>query len=100
MTSDDSKVRKRGAMVRVRAVEEILRRWDPIGVEAGKLAPLDEYDSYAPQIVSLVAQRCSVDELSAHLHTVRTEVIGVGARPDRDVEVAADILTALREKEV
>ena len=59
MTSDDSKVRKRGAMVRVRAVEEILRRWDPIGVEAGKLAPLDEYDRYAPHIVSLVARMLS-----------------------------------------
>ena len=34
-------------------VEGILRRWDPIGVRPGELAPIDEYDSYAPHIVSI-----------------------------------------------
>ncbi len=40
--------RKQDAMARVREVQAILRRWDPIGVEPGKEAPADEYDTYAP----------------------------------------------------
>jgi hypothetical protein len=51
-TGDDAKARKRDAMQRVSVVQEISRRWDPIG---GWLVPADEYDSYAPQIVFMVA---------------------------------------------
>jgi hypothetical protein len=35
-------------MADIRAVEAMLRRWDPIGVERGSMAPADEYDGYAP----------------------------------------------------
>ena len=58
MSSDDNKARKKEAMTRVRAVQAILRRWDPMDLAPGEFAPADEYDSYAPHIVSLVAQGC------------------------------------------
>lgn len=60
------------------------------------MAPLDEYDSYAPHIVSLVDQHCSTKELSAHLLLVQTEWIGVEANLARDEEIAKEIITALR----
>ncbi len=100
MVSNDNKARKREAMGSVHVVEEILRRWDPIGVEPGEMAPLDEYDSYAPHIVSLVVAQCSPEELSAHLHTIRTEVMEEEACQDRDAEIADEIIAALREQAV
>ena len=50
----NSETRKRQATEQIRAVEAVLRRWDPIGVEPGISGPADEYDSYAPHIVSMV----------------------------------------------
>jgi hypothetical protein len=84
-------------MNRVSLVQEILRRWDPIGIAPGKFGPADEYDSYAPHIVSMVAQRCSLDELRLHLEVIRVETIGVEPNPDRDREIAGEILEAIRD---
>ena len=100
MTGHDKATRKRDAMQRVSTVEEILRRWDPIGVDPGNLAPADEYDSYAPHIVSMVAQGCSIEELFRHLGVIRVETIGVESDPSRDREIASEILEALQEKAV
>jgi hypothetical protein len=52
MNDDDKAARRRDALRRISVVEEILRRWNPIG----QLVPADEYDGYAPHIVSMVAQ--------------------------------------------
>jgi len=83
-------------MNHVVTVQEILRRWDPIGVQPGELAPADEYDSYAPHIVSMVAQDCSSEQLRAHLETFRTDTISVGAHRQRDWEIAVEIIEAIR----
>jgi len=100
MTEQEERARKRDAMKRVSRVEEILRRWDPIGVEPGNLAPTDEYDAYAPHIVSMVAQGCSIKELCEHLGVLRVETIGVESNESGDREIAGEILNALREREV
>ncbi len=71
VTDDDKAVRKHDAMRRIALVQEILRGWDPISVDPGNFAPADEYDGYAPHIVSMVAQGCSIDELCRHLEVVR-----------------------------
>lgn len=84
--------------MQVRVVEEILRRWDPIGVLSVEGGPPDEYDSYAPHIVTLVNQQCSVEELAQHLETVRTKTIGLPRDPTRDTEVAIELITTLRGK--
>ena len=84
------------AMVRVARVQSILRRWDPIGVRPGEIAPEDEYDSYAPHIVSLVERGSSVEQLAGYLAKLRTETIGVEAHPERDAEIAREIVETLR----
>lgn len=91
---------RRVAVRRVAAVQEILRRWDPIGVHPGEVAPDDEYDSYAPHIVSMVAQGCSIEQLCEHLRGFRVNTIGVYSNASRDREIATEIVEALRDKSV
>ena len=98
MSRSDKKSIRRGAVARIRAVEEILRRWDPIGVEPGLIAPADEYDTYAPYIVSMVDGGCSVETLAAHLEHLTVSVIGVHAEYDVSFEFAEEIVTALRHR--
>ena len=86
---------KREALRRVAAVQETLRRWDPIGIRPGDLAPSDEYDSYASHIVSMVAQGCSFEQLCTHLGSIRLDAIGVEPNPGRDREIAGEILKNL-----
>lgn len=100
MDDDVKKKRKRAAMGRVAKVQEILRRWDPIGVQPGELAPADEYDSYAPHIVTMVAQGCSREQLGAHLETIRIEAIGVEAHRLKDWEIAGEIIETIRGRAV
>ena len=92
--------RKKSAMKQVAAVESILRRWDPIGVFPELGGPADEYDSYAPHIVSMVARGCSLQELVSHLHQVRTITMGVEEDPVRDMEVASEILRSVGKRAV
>jgi len=100
VTPSDRKKRKRQALTQVHAVQEILRRWDPIGVCPGEFAPADEYDSYAPHIVSMVIGGCSIAQLSQHLEYLRTHTIGVEANRKRDLRIAIDIVHALRPQAV
>jgi hypothetical protein len=74
MESLNRKASKDAAMQQIRTVEEILRRWDPIGVEPGIFAPPDEYDRYAPHIVSMVQNGCTIGELAAHLDHLSAEL--------------------------
>jgi len=82
----------------VRDVEVILRSWDPIGVEPGSIAPADEYDDYAPHIVSLVLQGCSLEELCEHLEALRVDTIGVKRDPDKDRIIGQKILDTIRRE--
>ena len=96
MTSQQRKNQKKQIMAKIRAVAEILRRWDPIGICPGDFAPADEYDDYAPQIVTLVAQGISIEQLARHLETVRTQTIGVEANRSHDETIAKEIIRTLR----
>jgi hypothetical protein len=98
ITSSDRKKRKSQALEQIHAVEAILRRWDPIGVRPGEFAPADEYDSYAPHIVTMVIGGCTITQLSQHLGQLRTHIIGVEANRKRDLRIAIDIVQALRAK--
>jgi hypothetical protein len=97
-TSSDRKRRKCKALAHIHTVEAILRRWDPIEVRPGEFAPADEYDSYAPHIVSMVIGGCSIGQLSQHLEHLRTRTMGVEANRKRDLRIAIDIVRALRTK--
>ena len=81
---------------KLRAVEGILRRWDPVGVKPGQFAPEDEYNGYAPQIVSLVENGCSSAVLAAHLEHLSVHKIGVGSNVRASTKFAAEIMRTLR----
>jgi hypothetical protein len=83
---------KHGAMEAVRRVEAQLRRWDPIGVMVGEGSPIDEYDSYAPHIVSLLAAGATESELAAHLEHIQTVTMRLPADAPRDMKCAREIL--------
>ena len=91
-----NKSQKRRAIAEIRLVEELLRRWDPIGVRPGEAAPSDEYDGYAPHIVSLVQHGCSQAKLTKHLEYLRTVTIGVGKDRLSDAAIANEIIQSLQ----
>ncbi|MBN8481897.1 MAG: hypothetical protein J0L88_09950 [Xanthomonadales bacterium] len=82
-------------MSRVRRVEAILRRWDPIGVGPGSSAPSDEYDGYALRAVSMVEAYCTVEQLADFLQTLCTETIGVDLDRNESASIASQIIEAV-----
>jgi hypothetical protein len=81
---------------RIRVVESVLRRWDPAGVQPGRFAPADEYDSYAPHIVSMIEGGCTADALIAHLEHLSIEVLDVGPNLRASTKFAAEIMRTLQ----
>jgi hypothetical protein len=100
MPGPDKKILKNAAVTDICLVETILRRWDPIGVEPGAVAPTDEYDSYAPHIVSMVKCGCTAEELADHLEHLGSETMGIGPSNklsrSHSLKFAAEILENLR----
>ena len=76
------------------AVDTILwEDWDPIGVrEMG--GPSDEYQSYVPKVVALIASGASETELADHLDAIASDHIGIDDRIS--AERAAKKLAMLR----
>jgi hypothetical protein len=75
----------------VRAVADVLRQdWDPIGGGRMPGLPADEYDRYAPHLVSLALIGARDEVLAAHLAELERSVIGVSSWSDLGV-VAATI---------
>ena len=91
-----SKERKRQALAQVALVGQELRRWDPINTRPGVDGPADEYDCYAPHIVSMVASGSSVQDLCAHLGELRSNTIGLGPDAASDQIAAVAILRVLK----
>jgi hypothetical protein len=76
---------------RIRAVARALREvWDPIGEGQMPDLPADEYDSYAPGIVGLLAQGASDDVVAARLLELELSIVGPPGRS------AADLLTIVK----
>jgi hypothetical protein len=92
----DNKNNKRDPAAKLRLVEGVLRRWDPVGVQPGRFAPADEYDSYAPKIVSMVESGCSADALVAHLEHLSVDTMGVGSNLRSSTKFAAEIFRTLQ----
>lgn len=76
-------------------VRAVLRRWDPIGVlpESDASPARDEYDTYAPQILSLLYARASKSELAERLEKLRTDSMGIPTSRPHDEEIAEELLT-------
>ena len=76
-------------------VREILARWDPIGVidsldEDG--LPPDEYDSYAPAIITMLRRGTTQDEIVQHLRLIQVRFMGLASSPDHDRWIADQLL--------
>ena len=92
MSDEAKRLKKRRTMEQVRSVEQILRQWDPWGLLPGELAPRDEYDGHALQIVSMLAHGCSVASLTEHLASLRLSGTAGSADPASDMAAAQAIL--------
>ena len=91
---------RRHAKVAVRHVESVLRRWDPIGVLPGPgddMGPMDEYDSYAPQIVSLLSRGATVEAIAEHLEGIRTGMMGHPPLREVDERFAQELVSWWQE---
>ncbi len=81
-------------------VKDALRRWDPIGVIEELVnsgIPPNEYDSYAPHVLGMLREECSISKLQAYLEYTREETMGMGrAFPDTTADanrIATELVT-------
>jgi hypothetical protein len=79
-------------VARLETVKRALRKWDPIGVietleESG--LPPDEYDSYAPSVLSGVESGENGQDLAKRLASIRVDYMGLGDRrpSEREQEI-------------
>jgi hypothetical protein len=86
-------------MADIRVVEGVLRKWDPLGLAPGIESPADEYDSYAPHIVSLVRGGCTTDALADHLDSLCSGDLGLDTSTtstrEHSLRFAAKVVRAL-----
>jgi hypothetical protein len=83
------------ASAQIRVVEQILRRWDPIGVIIDPTDPdnpLDEYDSYAPAVLGKLQAGAGIEELTQHLYGLTTRM-GLHGDESRDRLFAAELVS-------
>jgi len=77
-------------------VEDVLRTWDPIGVLPGPgddMGPMDEYDSYAPHILSLLISGADVPVVYEELVRIRVEAMELKPDPPLDLRIAGELVT-------
>ena len=68
-------------------VDEILwNDWDPIGVN--DIAPRDEYQSYVPEIFSMLIHNKTENEIADCLYKIETETIGVMGSREHCLKIA------------
>lgn len=81
---------------RLKYVEQILfNDWDPIGINDG-FAAFDEYDSYAPKIVSMWFDRkLTEDTVVEYLLEVETERMGLPGNKENACKVAKKLVSSL-----
>jgi len=80
-----------------KVVDEILwNDWDPIGVN--DIAPRDEYQSYVPEIFSLLIQNKTDKEISNRLYKIETETIGVLGSRERCLMIAKKLIEEKNKK--
>ena len=66
----------------------------------GEFAPKDEYDDYAPEIVSLVSRGGTVEALLDHLQSLRTAMICMRNDIRYDEKIAREIIAVLGSPKV
>lgn len=71
----------------------LLVDWDPIGI-FGYPAAMNEYDSYAPHICSLLVSGATRESLAAHLREIMSRQMGI-THSHTNCESTADKLLAV-----
>ncbi|ALX11473.1 hypothetical protein P350_07895 [Burkholderia cepacia JBK9] len=75
-----------------RRVDEVLYYvWDPIGV-APNAVTRDEYQSYLPEVFSMLQGGADVSSIAAYLDNVATERMGLNGNPGHSTRVAEFLL--------
>ena len=69
----------------------LLVDWDPIGV-FGYSGAMDEYDSYASEVCSLLRSGASREQLILHLDRIEKKTMGIRAARAGQAEVADKLL--------
>jgi hypothetical protein len=90
------KDRRKAVRDQIRVVEQILRRWHPIGVIVDPTDPenpLDEYDSYAPGVLGKLESDASIEDLTQHLYSLTTTRMGIHGNMERDRLFATELKT-------
>lgn len=73
-------------------VNEVLHYiWDPIGVR-GEPRARDEYDSYVPEVYSLLQRGAAAEQIAAHLNEIATERMGLNANIEHSLLTAHNLL--------
>lgn len=93
---DSLKDAKKQALADIAYVQSILRIWDPIGVlpdPGDDQGPMDEYDSYAPQLVTLLREGATVNKIQDRLSEIRTKSMGLAAYPEKDRPTAEQLVS-------
>jgi len=82
-------------------IDEVIHYvWDPIGV-AGVPQARDEYDSYLPQVFSMLIEQKGENDIAAYLTGVEDNRMGLTPVPEKAAQVASiltDWCETLREK--
>jgi len=101
MIKIDHVTRERRAIVKrterseIDHIQRVLREWDPIGVQPGQAddsAPLDEYDSYAPEILSRLRGGASSEAIFELLTEIRVKSLELPACPEKDRAISAKLV--------
>lgn len=68
---------------------------DPIGVEPGGTAPADEYEGYAPSLVSMVRSGATLDEVTSRLEYLALEIMDLGTNSQQSRERSRGFATEI-----
>jgi len=96
------KWRKKQIMEDLKHVQEVLKKWDPIGVYEdvidGVEPPDDEYDFYAPAILKLLRKSCDAKKLADRLSKIQSNYMGLKPCTERDFKIAAELVSWWKSK--
>ncbi|HVS19759.1 MAG TPA: hypothetical protein VMT18_14235, partial [Planctomycetota bacterium] len=99
MDREDRKRCKGEVMDAFEAARFMLNAWDPLLIQPGGLAPVDEYDRYAFEVVSLVERGGSLDDLYRYFVKLRESTLGMGHADRGDLLFAGRVLSRLRPQD-
>jgi hypothetical protein len=92
-------MRKNPTKLLIKKVEKILwQDWDPIGLNTFEdTGPVDEYNSYAPNIAKLLLQRVDAHKIAHRLSQIAEVSMGLNKNSEHSAHVAELLLSLVEE---